>query len=115
MNMNVDYLHFNELLDLLRAMPATNHDASVVRYHLAALASMPLPLSTLEAVDDVPELVELVMHADDRTYGVFLGFTVSGNTLRAYSYWRDPAVDGHRREQALPIARRRYWKDHVDD
>jgi len=113
--MDVDYPHFNEMLDLLRAAPATNHDANVVRYHLAALASMPLPYSALDAVDEVPELVELVMQPDARTYGIFYGFTASGNALRAYGYWRDPAIVQHSRGEALDIARTRYWRDHVDD
>ena len=112
--MDVDYPHFNEMLDLLRAAPATNHDAGIVRYHLAALASMPLPYSTLDAVDDVPELLELVMRADDRSYGIFYGYTASARIVRAYGYWRDPAVEPHGREAALGVARTRYWRDHAD-
>jgi len=113
--MDVDYPYFNELLDLVRAAPATIHDADVVRYHLAVLASVPLPYSRLEAVDGAPELVELVMQADARSYGVFYGFAPSGSALRAYGYWRDPATDRHTRDEALDTARTRYWMDHADE
>jgi hypothetical protein len=112
--MNVDFTHFNELLDLVSAQPATNHDAGVVRYHLGVLVSMPSIYSNALPVDGVPELVEIVMRVDDRTYGVFLGFTASGRVLRAYGYWRDPGVAGHRRDEALGTARNRYWEDHFD-